>query len=88
MPQFMDFHAQMPEMSPERAQELMAGMKEQIASGQPNELGVKPINAFFGTGGQSYCLAEAPNAEAVVKSHEAVGVPQTLDKIHEVNSVV
>ena len=86
MPLFMDFHAQMPEMSPEQAQEMMGQMKEKIASGEP-WLGAKPINAFFGTGGQAYCLSEAPNAEAVIKVHEAAGAPRP-DNIHEVNSVV
>ena len=88
MPQFMDFHAQMPAMSPEQAQEGMAQMKKHIESGQSNELGVRPINVYFGTGGQAYCLSEAPNADAVLKAHEANNVPQTLGNIHEVNSVV
>ena len=88
MPQFMDFHAQMPEMAPEQAQGIMAHLKEQIESGAANESAVRPVNVFFGTGGQVYCLSEAPNAEAIVKAHEAAGVPQTLDNIHEVNSVV
>ena len=81
MPKFMDYHEKMPEMSPEQA-------KAQIESGQANEHGVKMINAYFGSGGQAYCLSEAADAEAVVKSHEAVGIPQSRENVHEVTGVV
>ena len=77
-----------PEMSPEQALELMQGAKAQIESGQANEHGVKMINAYFGSGGQAYCLSEAADAEAVVKSHETVCIPQSRENIHEVTGVV
>ena len=43
---------------------------------------------FMGTDGSAYCLSEAPDADAVLKSHQALGIPQTLEDIKEVNSLV
>ena len=88
MPKFMDFHESIPEMSPEQAQGLMAAATEKIKAGQADDSGVVPLNVFFGSGGQAYCLSEAPNVEAVVKSHDAVGISQESRNIHEVNSLV
>ena len=83
MPQFMDFHAKMPEFPPE-AVEMM---KQHIESGEANEFGAKPVNIYIGTEGQGWCISEAPNAQAVAKSHEAQGIPLSVDEIIEVTSV-
>ena len=84
MPKFIDYHATMPQMPPEAMQE----MKTHIQAGQPNQFGAKAINIFMGSGGQGYCLTEAPNADAVIKSHEANGVPLDRSNIIEVVSLV
>lgn len=82
MPKFMDYHEKLPPMPPEMVQQMQA----RIQAGQSDENGVTPLNVFISGDGEAYCLSEAPNAEAVRKAHEAVGVP--VEKIIEVNSLV
>ena len=84
MPKFIDYHASLPPMPPE----MMEQAKSQIIAGHPNEFGGKGLNLFLGTGGQAYCLSEAPNAEAVAKGHEALGIPINREDIIEVQSLV
>ena len=83
MPKFLDYHAQMPPMPPETAQQ----MTEAVRSGQPIN-GVKLINIFMGTAGQSYCLTEASNADAVRQAHAANGIELNQGDVYEVNSLV
>ena len=84
MPKFIDHHAMTPNLPPEMAE----GMAERIKSGQADEFGCKGINVFLGKDGTAYCLSEAPDADAVVKAHEAVGFPLSRDQVVEVESVV
>ena len=84
MPKFIDYHESLPPMPPE----MMAQAKAGIEAGAVNEFGSKALNLFMGTDGSAYCLSEAPDAEAVLKSHQALGIPQTLEDIKEVNSLV
>jgi hypothetical protein len=37
--------------------------------------------------GEAYCLSEAPNAEAVVKAHEAAGVAVRREDVLEVTAI-
>ncbi|MFQ6019495.1 MAG: hypothetical protein ACE5KW_01940, partial [Dehalococcoidia bacterium] len=60
---------------------------ERVKAGQPDEFAVKPLNAFIGSGGQGWCLTEAPDAEAVCKSHEARGFPLSRGDVVEVTSL-
>ena len=83
MPKYLDHHA-MPQLPPEVVQQVQASMR----GGTVDPLGVKGINAFMSTDGQAWCLTEAPNAEAVCKSHEAMGVVLTTGDVHEVQSMV
>lgn len=82
MPTFLDHHA-MPELSPEM-KEAMAG---RIRSGQADENGAKAVNVYMADG-EAYCLSEAPNAEAVVKAHEAAGVAVRPEDVVEVTAIV
>ena len=84
MPKFIDYHESLPPMPPE----MMAQAKEGIEGGAVNEFGSKGLNLFMGTDGSAYCLSEAPDADAVLKSHQALGIPQALEDIKEVNSLV
>ena len=84
MPKFIDYHEKAPALSPEMVGQMVAAMK----AGKPNELGVTPINFFMSTGGQGYCLSEAPNAEAVRQMHAALGVPISAKDVVEVQSLV
>lgn len=84
MPKFFDYHAKMPPMPPEMMQQMAADIK----AAKVDQFGVKGLNFFAGTGGQGICLSEAPNADAVCKSHEAHGVPLGIDEVVEVQSLV
>lgn len=83
MPKFIDHH----EMS-ELAPEARAGIAEKLRAGEADEHGVRGINVFLGKNGESYCLSEAPSAEAVKKAHEALGFSISDRDIVEVESVV
>ena len=84
MPKFIDYHAKLPPMPPEMAQQMQAT----IQAGKPDQFGVRALNAFFGADGQSYCLTEAPSAEAVCQSHQAMGMPQDKGNVVQVTSIV
>ena len=82
MPKFIDHHATMP-MPPEMAQAAVEKMK----SGAKDENGVIGLNAFVGEK-DTWCLTDAPNAEAVHKGHEAMGINLGPGDVAEVNSLV
>jgi Protein of unknown function (DUF4242) len=82
MPTFLDHHA-MPEMTPE----MREAMAERIRGGQPDENGAKAVNVYVADG-EAYCLSEAPDAEAVVKAHEAAGVAVRREDVVEVTPIV
>jgi hypothetical protein len=83
MPKFIDHH-EMRDVAPE----LADGIAERIKAGQPDEHGVKGLNVFLGKDGTAYCLSEAPDADAVVKAHEAFGFQLSRSDVVEVESVV
>lgn len=81
MPQFMDFHEDL--KLPDRAiQQITQDTKNQTS----DQFGVRQVELFHNPDGQVYCLLEAPDAEAVRKHHEALGVP--CGAVHEVSGVL
>jgi Protein of unknown function (DUF4242) len=84
MPKFLDHHPTMPEVAPETAQE----MASRITAGKADEFGVTGLNVFVCANGEGYCLSDAPDAEAVVKAHEAVGFPLRREDVVEVTTIV
>ena len=84
MPKYIDYHAKMPQLPPQVVQEIVGAIK----AGKADQFGVKPINAFIGTSGEGYCLAEAPNADAVCKSHAAKGIALSKGDVREVMTLV
>ena len=80
MPLYIDFHAKMPPLPPGALEEMKKGL------GKADKDGVKAVNAYLTADGQGYCISEAPNADAVCKSHAAKGF--TLDKgeVHEIKT--
>ena len=84
MPKFFDYHARMPQLPAEAVQEMTA----RIEAGRADEFGVRPLNVFIATGGHGYCLTEAPDADAVVRAHQAKGFPLTRGDVTEVRSLV
>lgn len=81
MPNFIDYHAKLPPLPPEAVQQMKAGL------GKKDEFGVAALNIFMSSGGQSWCYTEAPNADAVCKSHQAKGLVQDLGNVHQVQSL-
>ena len=83
MLKFIDHH-EMSEVAPEMA----AAIGERIKAGEADEHGVKGLNVYLGKDGTAFCLSEAPDAEAVVKAHEAYGFSLASADVVEVQSVV
>ena len=83
MPTFIDHH-EMSDVAPEMA----AAIGERINAGEADEHGVKGLNVFIGKDGTAFCLSEAPDAEAVVKAHQAYGFSLDSADVVEVQSVV
>ena len=83
MPKFIDHHP-MSELAPE----AKASIAEKLKAGEPDEHGVRGLNVFIGKNGESFCLSEAPSADAVKKAHEALGFEISERDIVEVESVV
>ena len=83
MPKFIDHH-EMSDVAPEMA----AAIGERIKAGEADEHGVQGLNVFLGKDGTAFCLSEAPDAEAVVKAHQAYGFSLDSGDVVEVDSVV
>jgi Protein of unknown function (DUF4242) len=83
MPQFIDHH-EMSGVTPEMSE----GIAQRIKAGEPDENGVQGLNVFLGKDGTAYCLSEAPDADAVMKAHEAFGFSLKRADVVEVQSVV
>jgi hypothetical protein len=77
MPQFMDFHDDL-KLPDQAIQQIAQDTKDQ----KFDDFGVRQVELFHNPDGKVYCLLEAPDAEAVRKHHEALGVP--CGDVHEV----
>ena len=86
MPKFLDHHS-LPPWSPEQLKGLIAQLKSAIASKKPDKFGVT-IHTTFLAPPEVWCYTDAPNAEAVVKFHEALGVKVDVGAIKEVTVLV
>jgi hypothetical protein len=85
MPQFLDHH---PLAHAALTEEAVERVKAQILAEAPDDFGVKWLSAFVAINGDGYCLSEAPNAEAVVKTHEEKGYLIEETDVIEVTSLV
>ena len=82
MPQFMDFHPDL-KLPPEALNQLREGAEANTR----DEFGVRQVELYHNNEeGHAYCLLDAPDAEAVRKHHEALGVP--CGEVHQVNSLL
>lgn len=79
MPRYMDHHPTNPDMPPE----MVALITQRLSSGQVDEFGERGFNVFIGSG-DTYCYTEAPSAEAVRKSHQAMGINLSPGDVDEV----
>ncbi|MBI2852521.1 MAG: DUF4242 domain-containing protein [Chloroflexi bacterium] len=83
MPKFIDHHP-MPNLPPG----AMQMMKRAAETKQADANGVTPHNVFVGADGTAFCYTEAANAQAVIKSHAAMGVTLSPSQITEVKSLL
>jgi hypothetical protein len=81
MPQYMDFHEDL-KLPDQAIQQITQDTKDQKA----DEFGVRQVELFHNPDGKVYCLLEAPDAEAVRKHHEAIGV--ACGDVHEVSGLL
>jgi hypothetical protein len=87
MPKYLDHHA-MPPMPPDKRIEMMQKIKAAIKSEKPDKFGVTIINVFTAPG-EAWGYFDSPDAEAIVKSHEAIwGIKITLKDVVEVTPAV
>ncbi len=83
MPKYMDHHKGTVTLPPEVAKQMVEGIK----AGSKNALGVKGLNSFFAKD-ETWCLTEAPNADAVCKTHEGMGIKIGVGDVKEVQTLV
>ena len=69
------------------APEMVGPIKQKIQAGESDEFGATALNVYW-SDGETFCLSDAPNAEAVHKAHQAIGVTLGEGKIRQVNSAV
>ena len=81
MATYLDHHPTTP-MPPEMAQVVI----DKIKSGKTDEHGVVALNVIVGQE-QTWCLCEAPTADAVHKGHESIGIKLGAGDIVEVQSL-
>jgi hypothetical protein len=79
VPQFLDHH---PTAHAALTEEAVEQLRNHIRAETPDDFGVNWLSVHVATNGEGYCISEAPNAEAVVKSHELMGyLIETIDVI-------
>lgn len=77
----MDFHEDL-KLPAEAIRQITTDTKEQNS----DQFGVRQLELYHNAEGKVYCLLEAPDAEAVRRHHEALGVP--CGEVHEVTSLL
>ena len=79
MTKYIDFHQKLPQMPPEMLKQVQTDIK----AGKSDKFGVKGLGFIATKDGMGYCTTEAPNADAVCKSHEAKGIKLGKGDVHE-----
>jgi hypothetical protein len=81
MPTFMDYHDDL-KLPGEAIDQITQETKDEKA----DQFGVRQVELFHNPDGKVYCLLEAPDADAVRKHHEALGVP--CGEVHQVSGLL
>ena len=81
MPTFMDFHDDLTVTG-----EAIRQITPDTRDGKADESGDRQVELFGNPDGKLYLLLEAPDANAVRKHHEVVGVP--CGHVHEVSRLL
>jgi hypothetical protein len=79
MPRFLDHHATNPNLPPE----VVTVIRQRLVSGERDEFGERGINVYIGSR-DTYCYTDAPDAEAVRKSHAVLGIILAPENVQEV----
>lgn len=79
MPRFIDHHTTNPNLPPE----VLTVVRQRLLSGEPDQFGERGLNVFVGPR-ETYCYTEAPDAEAVRKSHAALGINLAAEDVQQV----
>ena len=80
MPKFMDFHNNLP-LSDEVIRSIKAGQE----AGARDEFGVCQLDLYYNAEGTVYCLMDAPDADAVRKHHDLIGI--ACGDVHQIASL-
>ena len=80
MPKFMDHHNDLP-LPDEVIQNIKAGLE----AGARDDFGVSQLDLYYNAEGTVYCLLDAPDADAVRKHHEAMGV--SCGDVHQIDAL-
>ena len=67
--------------------EMVGAVKQKVESGEVDQFGAKALNVLW-SDSETFCLMEAPNAEAVHKAHEAIGVKLAGGAVRQVRKIV
>ena len=67
--------------------EMVGAVTQKVKSGEVDQFGAKALNVIW-SDSETFCLSEAPNAEAVHKAHEAIGVNLAGGDIRQVGRIV
>ena len=62
-------------------------VSQKVNSGEADQFGAKAVNVIW-SDNETFCLSDAPNAEAVHKAHEAIGVTLGEGTVREVQKIV
>lgn len=85
MARFMDHH-RLPKMTQEQKNAMITQIKTAIASKKADSFGVTMLNVFMADD-QAWGYSDAPNPEAIVKSHAALGVKISVKDVTVVTAV-
>ncbi len=93
MPNFIDHHGKTQgarttlEMI-SKAQQMLQQLRADIAARRADRFGVTPVNCYRSPTGEWWCVTEAPDADAVIKSHEAHGLKLTRYDVIPITPIV
>lgn len=93
MPQYIDHHpkmdmSKMPADAQRKGQQMLSRLRQEVISKKSDKFGVKTENVFLGSSGEAWCITDAPNIDAVLKSHEANGLMLTSADVSPVTPLV
>ncbi|MFP5373094.1 MAG: nickel-binding protein [Actinomycetes bacterium] len=80
VPTFMDYHDDL-----KLPAEAVEAIRQGAVAREVDAFGVRQVELFHNPQGKVYCLLEAPDADAVRRHHEALGVD--CGDVHEVASL-